>query len=469
MRLRMGCLASSILSLGFLVAAAQTPPVQAQTNSSGISKVMIIMEENHGIFDSVAGMPNLMGLANSADGGWLTNYYASGHPSTPNYVALTSGVVTTGGDCLPSECPQQQQSVFAAAINSGNTAASYQESMPSNCDQTNSSTSPYVVRHNPWAYYVGTTPVDERQACQTFDVPLAGPTSPLPSPLPTVSLVTPNEDDDAHDGPLADADAWLSSFLTGPTGVLSSPDYTSGALAVIVTFDESSAACGCGNNVINVLLHHNPLSPDLTGGPITTASRLTHLDTYQSLLAVATGTGTGPLLGAFFNPTPTPGVFTDAASNVVDTSATLRGIVNPLGTSTTTYHFEYGTTKYGQSTPTVGPVGSAQNVSASLTGLAPATTYQYRLVATSSNGTSVGAGRTFTTTSSAGQAPTVATSPATDVAATTAILNGMVNPQGSDTRYHFEYGTTTSYGTLGSGSGRRCGLGECDRARLRRY
>jgi phosphodiesterase/alkaline phosphatase D-like protein len=419
-------------------------PAQAQANSSGISKVLIIMEENHGPSEAVAGMPYLMGLANSPGGAWLSDYYASTHPSTPNYIALTSGVVPTTADCFPSACPQPQQSVFAAASNSGNTAASFEESMPSNCYQTNSS--PYVVRHNPWPYYVGTTPVDDRQACQASDVPLAGPTAPLPSPLPTVSLVTPNLDHDAHGAPLGGADTWLSSFLPG---VLQSADYTSGALAVIVTFDESSTACGCGNNVINVLLHQNQAgSPDLTGGPITAASSLTHLDTYQSLLAVGTGTGTGPLLDAFFNPMPAPGVFTDAPSNVVDTSATLNGIVNPLGTSDTSYHFDFGTTtKYGQSTPTAGAVGSTQSVSASLSGLTSATTYHYRLVATNGNGLRVGADRTFTTSSVAGQAPTVSISPTTDVTATTATLNGMVNPEGSGTHYHFDYGTTTSYGT----------------------
>ena len=39
------------------------------------------------------------------------------------------------------------------------------------------------------------------------------------------------------------------------------------------------------------------------------------------------------------------------------------------------------------------------------------------------------------------------TEPATNVTATGATLNGYVNPEGSETTYHFEYGPTTSYGT----------------------
>jgi hypothetical protein len=43
--------------------------------------------------------------------------------------------------------------------------------------------------------------------------------------------------------------------------------------------------------------------------------------------------------------------------------------------------------------------------------------------------------------------PSVATQPATAVSLTGATLNGTVNPAGDATNYHFEYGTTTAYGT----------------------
>ena len=45
-------------------------------------------------------------------------------------------------------------------------------------------------------------------------------------------------------------------------------------------------------------------------------------------------------------------------------------------------------------------------------------------------------------------APGAATSAATDVSASSATLNGVVNPNKETTTYHFEYGTTTSYGTV---------------------
>jgi hypothetical protein len=42
--------------------------------------------------------------------------------------------------------------------------------------------------------------------------------------------------------------------------------------------------------------------------------------------------------------------------------------------------------------------------------------------------------------------PSVETKPATTIGETTATLNGVVNPNGAETKYYFEYGHTTSYG-----------------------
>ena len=43
--------------------------------------------------------------------------------------------------------------------------------------------------------------------------------------------------------------------------------------------------------------------------------------------------------------------------------------------------------------------------------------------------------------------PGATTRAATNVTATTATLNGTVDPNKQDTTYHFEYGKTTAYGT----------------------
>jgi hypothetical protein len=94
-----------------------------------------------------------------------------------------------------------------------------------------------------------------------------------------------------------------------------------------------------------------------------------------------------------------PGVTTGPAANVAQTTATLTGKVNP-NEADTTYFFEYGTTQlYGTATPqtAAGKGNSAVNVAADIGGLAPATRYHYRLVASNAKGVTRGADRTFTT------------------------------------------------------------------------
>ncbi len=94
-----------------------------------------------------------------------------------------------------------------------------------------------------------------------------------------------------------------------------------------------------------------------------------------------------------------PAVSTGAANHVTPTTATITGTVNANGKATT-YHFEWGTsTAYGRSTgsASAGSGTTDQSVSAALSGLVPNTTYHYRLVATNSSGTAVGADRSFKT------------------------------------------------------------------------
>jgi hypothetical protein len=86
-------------------------------------------------------------------------------------------------------------------------------------------------------------------------------------------------------------------------------------------------------------------------------------------------------------------------ANITPTSATLNGIVDP-NDAETTYFFRYGTTTlYGAETPATS-AGAGRNpivVSVPISGLAPATTYHYRLIARNRLGITRGADRTFKT------------------------------------------------------------------------
>ncbi|HET8893962.1 MAG TPA: fibronectin type III domain-containing protein [Gaiellaceae bacterium] len=140
-----------------------------------------------------------------------------------------------------------------------------------------------------------------------------------------------------------------------------------------------------------------------------------------------------------------PTAITGPVTATSSTSATVSGTVNPNGTATT-WFFEYGkTTAYGSETTHTSAGAGTSDVAASatLSSLTPNTTYHYRLVATSSAGTSRGTDGIFTTST----AVEAVTSAATNVTLTSATLNGSVNPFGHATTWYFEYGTSTSYGT----------------------
>ena len=140
-----------------------------------------------------------------------------------------------------------------------------------------------------------------------------------------------------------------------------------------------------------------------------------------------------------------PAAITGPVSAVGATSATASGTVNPNGRATSWY-FEFGTsTSYGRKTSTKSAGSGTANaqVSAGLTGLSPRTTYHYRLVATSTDGTTRGADGVFTTLTP----PAAVTGSATGVTVSSATLSGSVDPNGRSTSWYFEYGTSTGYGS----------------------
>jgi hypothetical protein len=161
------------------------------------------------------------------------------------------------------------------------------------------------------------------------------------------------------------------------------------------------------------------------------------------------GTTDGPDM-TFTTGTPmAPTVNGETTANITSTKATLQATINPQ-LADTHYIFEYGpTTTYGTQVPL--PPGndigesntnSEQNAAVAITGLQPQTTYHFRVVATNSVGSIDGHDETFTT------APPIKIDSvfATNVTATAVDLGAKINSEGLAAHYHFEYGTTTSYG-----------------------
>ena len=145
-----------------------------------------------------------------------------------------------------------------------------------------------------------------------------------------------------------------------------------------------------------------------------------------------------------------PTAITEAATPVTEHEATLNGTVNPEGHETS-YFFKYGRTTSYENGPTptgkLTAVKEGKAVFAPVMGLAPGTTYHFKLVAKNEKGPAEGEDHTFTTASPPGP-PTATTGEATSVSETEATLKGTVNPDGKPTKSFFEWGTSNSYGQV---------------------
>jgi hypothetical protein len=241
-----------------------------------VTKVLTIVLENTDL-DQIAGSaqaPNMNSLIGAC--GLAADYHGIQFPSLPNYIALTSGQVPAsiagdgvmGRDCKPSAtCQSTDPSIFTQIDGAAPLSwRTYAEDMPENCTRVN--VGEYVARHNPAVYYPG-----DAAACARFDVPSGSPASgALASDLaggalPSYSLFIPNLCNDGHDScngvpRVVEQDATIGAWMPS---ILSSPDYRSGHLLVVITADTSRSAAN-GNLLATILVN-----PDIPAGTTATA------------------------------------------------------------------------------------------------------------------------------------------------------------------------------------------------------
>ena len=222
------------------VAAAQT------------GKLVVIVEENEA-YNSIVGnsqAPYLNQLV--AQGKLFTNYTAVASGSTPDYLAMTSGLTTALSPPSPN--------IFQAIDGSGaRTWKEFMESMPGNCAQGTSANIPgttvplYTASHDPdYQYRASTT-------CSTNDVPMTNGTFNSAS-LPDLSYIVPNQCDDMHTLPGNGAacpayfgsnpgtslinmgDNWLATVIPQ---LLAQPNVT-----VVITWDEGTGSSNPPEHIV---------------------------------------------------------------------------------------------------------------------------------------------------------------------------------------------------------------------------
>jgi len=243
------------------------------------------VEENHQYPDVIGSgaMPYLNSLASKY--GLATQYFANTHPSIGNYFMLTTGQILTNND---SDCGTvSNDNLVRHLIADGKTWKSYAEGLPS-VGYTGCDTGAYLKHHNPFSYF---TDVVNSSSEAANLVPFSQFGSDLASnSLPDFSFIVPNVNDDAHNGTLGQADAWLQQNIQ-PL-IASSVFSTDGIL--IIVFDESilTDTQGGGGHVPAVVI-----GPKVKPG-FTSTTNYQHQSTLRTILEAL---GANTSLGAAGN------------------------------------------------------------------------------------------------------------------------------------------------------------------------
>jgi hypothetical protein len=269
---------------------------------------VVVIEENK-TFDEIIGSasaPYINSLAQQ--GALMTASTAIEHPSQPNYLDLFSGANqgTAGTDARPSSPPPPftTPNLGAELLAAGRSFVGYSESLPSvgfdgDAFTTNPAQNQYQRKHNPWTNWVN-SPVGPNQLPASVNQPFSNFPTDF-TQLPTVSIVVPNEQDDMHDGTIAQGDAWLQSNLDGYVQFAKSHNSL-----LVVTWDENDGVTS-GNHIPTILV--GPMvQPGAYSQAINHFSVLRTLEDMYGLPAAGASASATPITGIWqFN--STPGVF----------------------------------------------------------------------------------------------------------------------------------------------------------------
>jgi len=219
-------------------AARAAPPPSPPPRAGGSTRVVLVVEENHE-FGQIIGSrsaPFLNRLA--ARGTLLTRYYATTHPSLPNYIAMLGGD-TLGIHRNCRTCHVGATNLVDQLEAAGIPWKAYYQGLPAPCSTVTRSGA-YVKKVNPFLYFDDIRAAPAR--CHRV-VPLSELRADLAGGrLPRFVVIAPDLNHDMHSGTVAAADAYLRDLYRQ---LVASPAWR-GDTRLVVTFDEGTTHRGIG-------------------------------------------------------------------------------------------------------------------------------------------------------------------------------------------------------------------------------
>jgi hypothetical protein len=246
-----------MLVASLLATVLTVAPARAGGGAEGVpafSHVFLIIGENTSYSQLNDGNAPYQETQLRPNAAWLTNYFATSHYSTSNYVAMTSGQYNhcEQEDVKPIDCHQKVKNIFHQLTVAGISWAAWNESMPTPCYLLNAGSdktfNAYRPKHNPAEYYVNVVGDYANPSSECTDnVIAAGTTGPndmtyfnaalRDHTAPAFNYVVPNMCEDGHDNckPQGNPITQFDDFLAREVPLIQAtyPD-----ALVIVTYDE---------------------------------------------------------------------------------------------------------------------------------------------------------------------------------------------------------------------------------------
>jgi len=300
MRLRDLCVVPCL----FLTSLSIAQTVPASTH------VWMITEENHS-YEEVVGnaqMPYFNSLIHQY--GLATQFYSDQHSSLPALMWYVAGAPVELNNNTVS-CEHSEDNVVRELLARGYTWRSYQENIPSSGYQGlyGGADNTYYRRHNPLIDFTDVCPGTWQEWNSLPFTQMAADFAA--GYMPSYAYITPDVNDDGHNGTLAGADAWLQANVPA---IVARPEFSPGGDGILfIVWDEGNdldnrcsalVPLGCGGRTAALVM-----------GP---RVRVNYQSTYtyrnENVLAtVCAAMGLSPCPGAAASAAPMADFFTGSA------------------------------------------------------------------------------------------------------------------------------------------------------------